>query len=126
MNLEKFFENSNDFIGAERKLVEKLGLREAIFLTEINKCIKDAIISAIPARKWADPITHGERTWVCRTIEEWGRPLGISRWKSRQCIDNLKRLGILQTKSLDKSKFFTIYHCTIDYDKLEQILEKID
>ena len=88
---------------------------DAKFLAELHHFLNDD-----------DPYIYDDKKWICATVYDWAKQIVSYNGGVRKSIKRLKNLGIIHVDKLSKNKTDRDDYYTIDYEKLEQILSKID
>lgn len=118
MNYKELFIDKDDILLIRKELVRVLGdLNEAVILNQLNYWIE--------INKKADKNLHDGKYWIFNTYQTW-KDTDFDFWSTdtiRRTLTRLENKGIVLTANYNKLKIDKTKWYTIDYDKLQKLID---
>lgn len=119
MDYKELFIGKDDVLIIRKELVRVLGdLNEAVILNQLNYWIE--------INKKAEKNLHDGKYWVFNTYQTW-KETDFDFWSTdtiRRTLTRLENKGIVLTANYNKLKIDKTKWYTIDYEKLQKLIEK--
>lgn len=100
-------------IEADEKIVNKLGMTEAI------------IIQLVDEETTKSTNTHDGKKWVCKSLKDWHSQnfKFISLNTMINKFNSLEKMGLLITGNFNKTKYDKTKWYRVDYEKLDELIK---
>ncbi|RMC46552.1 hypothetical protein [Lactobacillus sp. ESL0230] len=99
-------------IVADEKIVNKLGMTEAI------------IIQLVDEETTKSTNTHDSKKWVCKSLKDWHKKISwVALSTLKRAFSELEKQGLLITGNFNKTKYDKTKWYRVDYEKIDELIK---